>query len=39
MSKTTHIFAIGDVAVNRPEPDSIFELVKDQIQQADLAFA
>jgi poly-gamma-glutamate capsule biosynthesis protein CapA/YwtB (metallophosphatase superfamily) len=35
----TQIFAIGDVAVNRDQPDTIFELVKDRIQQADFAFA
>ncbi len=38
-SKTTRIFAIGDVAVNRDQPDTIFELVHEQIRQSDYAFA
>lgn len=39
MSKTTRIFAIGDVAVNREQPDTIFELVHEQIKAHDFAFA
>jgi NADH dehydrogenase FAD-containing subunit len=39
MSKRTKIFAIGDVAVNREQPDSIFELVHEKIKEADYAFA
>lgn len=39
MSSTTRIFAIGDVAVNREQPDTIFELVHEQIRQHDFAFA
>ena len=39
MSNKTRIFAIGDVAVNREQPDTIFELVRERIQQADFAFA
>lgn len=39
MSKLTKIFAIGDVAVNREQPDSIFELVHERIKEADFAFA
>ena len=38
-SKRTKIFAIGDVAVNRENPDSIFELVHEKISEADYAFA
>ncbi|MBN9427066.1 MAG: CapA family protein [Burkholderiales bacterium] len=37
-NSTTRIFAVGDIAVNRDEPDSIFELVSAQMKQADLAF-
>jgi poly-gamma-glutamate capsule biosynthesis protein CapA/YwtB (metallophosphatase superfamily) len=39
MNQKTSIFAIGDVAVNREQPDSIFELVNADIQKADFAFA
>lgn len=39
MSNTTRIFAIGDVAVNREQPDTIFELVQERINEADYAFA
>ena len=39
MKQKTSIFAIGDVAVNRDQPDSIFELVNAEIQKADFAFA
>jgi poly-gamma-glutamate synthesis protein (capsule biosynthesis protein) len=39
MNQKTSIFAIGDVAVNRDQPDSIFELVNADIQKADFAFA
>ena len=39
MSNATRIFAVGDVAVNRPQPDSIFELVHEKIAGADYAFA
>lgn len=39
MSQPTRIFAIGDVAVNREQPDTIFALVHDDIKQADFAFA
>ncbi|MGE4242717.1 CapA family protein [Ramlibacter sp.] len=39
MSQPTRIFAIGDVAVNREQPDTIFELVHEQIRKADFAFA
>jgi poly-gamma-glutamate synthesis protein (capsule biosynthesis protein) len=39
MNQKTSIFAIGDVAVNRDQPDSIFELVNTDIQKADFAFA
>lgn len=39
MNQKTSIFAIGDVAVNRDQPDSIFELVNAEIQKADFAFA
>ena len=39
MSSKTRIFAIGDVAVNRDQPDTIFELVHEQIRQSDYAFA
>jgi poly-gamma-glutamate capsule biosynthesis protein CapA/YwtB (metallophosphatase superfamily) len=39
MTKRTKIFAIGDVAVNREKPDSIFELVHEKIKEADYAFA
>lgn len=35
---TTHIVAVGDLAGNRPDPDSIFDLVRDEIKQADIAF-
>ena len=38
-SPTTRIFAIGDVAVNRDQPDTIFELVHEQIRQSHFAFA
>ena len=39
MNQKTSLFAIGDVAVNRDQPDSIFELVNTDIQKADFAFA
>ena len=39
MSEPTRVFAIGDVAVNRDQPDTIFELVHADIQKADFAFA
>ena len=39
MNQKTSIFAIGDIAVNRDQPDSIFELVNADIQKADFAFA
>ena len=39
MSQKTRIFAIGDVAVNRKQPDTIFELVHERIKEADYAFA
>lgn len=39
MTDPTRIFAIGDVAVNRDQPDTIFELVHERIQQHDYAFA
>ena len=39
MSSKTRIFAIGDVAVNREQPDTIFELVHERIKEADFAFA
>ena len=39
MTKATRIVAVGDVAVNRDEPDSIFELVHEEIRAADFAFA
>ncbi|MDP3139421.1 MAG: CapA family protein, partial [Burkholderiaceae bacterium] len=39
MSNKTQIFAIGDVAVNRDKPDTIFELVHEKIKEADFAFA
>ncbi len=39
MSSKTRIFAIGDVAVNREQPDTIFELVHERIKQADYGFA
>ena len=35
---TTRIVAVGDVAVNREQPDSIFDLVRDRIKAADFAF-
>ena len=38
MSKTTNIAAVGDLAGNREDPDSIFELVKGEIRKADIAF-
>jgi len=38
MNRTTNIVAVGDLAGNRPDPDSIFELVKDEIGKADIAF-
>ena len=38
MNKTTNIVAVGDLAGNRPDPDSIFDLVKAEIQAADFAF-
>lgn len=38
MTQKTRIVAVGDIAVNRPEPDSIFELVKTEIADADIAF-
>ena len=38
MSRKTNIVAVGDLAGNRAEPDSIFELVKDEIGRADVAF-
>ncbi len=38
MSKKTKIFAIGDIAVNRDQPDTIFELVHEKIKEADFAF-
>ena len=33
-NKKTKILAIGDVAVNREQPDSIFELVHEKIKEA-----
>ena len=38
MNTTTKIVAVGDLAGNRPEPDSIFQLVKAEIKKADFAF-
>jgi poly-gamma-glutamate synthesis protein (capsule biosynthesis protein) len=38
MTQDTRIVAVGDIAVNRPEPDSIFELVGPYVRQADFAF-
>jgi poly-gamma-glutamate capsule biosynthesis protein CapA/YwtB (metallophosphatase superfamily) len=38
MTQKTKIVAAGDIAVNRREPDSIFELVKSEIADADIAF-
>ena len=38
MNKTTNIAAVGDLAGNREDPDSIFELVKADIRKADIAF-
>ena len=38
MTQETRIVAVGDIAVNRPEPDSIFELVGPYVRQADFAF-
>lgn len=38
MSHRTSVFAVGDIAVNRDQPDTIFELVHERIKQADLAF-
>ena len=35
---TTNIVAVGDLAGNRPEPDSIFDLVRTEIKNADIAF-
>ncbi|MBI4190008.1 MAG: CapA family protein [Betaproteobacteria bacterium] len=34
----THIVAVGDICVNRTNPDSIFDLIRDEISHADLAF-
>ena len=38
MNQTTQIVAVGDLAGNRPEPDSIFDLVREEIGAADIAF-
>ena len=38
MNRTTNIVAVGDLAGNRPEPDSIFDLVRGEIGKADIAF-
>ncbi len=38
MTYTTNMVAVGDLAGNRPDPDSIFDLVKAQIKAADFAF-
>ena len=38
MSTRTNIVAAGDLAGNRPDPDSIFELVRGEIGGADIAF-
>lgn len=38
MKKQTNIVAAGDIAVNRKDPDSIFELIKPEISGADIAF-
>ena len=38
MNQQTNIVAVGDLAGNRSDPDSIFDLVKPEIQAADFAF-
>lgn len=38
MSKKTTIVAVGDLCVNRENPDSIFDLVRDEIKKGDFAF-
>lgn len=38
MSAKTNIVAVADLAGNREDPDSIFDLVKGEIQKADFAF-
>ena len=37
-SKRTLVVAVGDVCVDRAEPDSIFDLIRGEIKEADLAF-
>lgn len=38
MNKETRIVAVGDLCVNRSNPDSIFDLVRAEIKGADFAF-
>ena len=38
MSKEIKIVAVGDLCVNREDPDTIFDLVRDEIKKADFAF-
>ena len=38
MNRATKIIAVGDLAGNRPDPDSIFDLVRGEIGKADIAF-
>ncbi len=38
MNKDVKIVAVGDLCVNRDDPDSIFDLVRPEIKKADFAF-
>jgi poly-gamma-glutamate capsule biosynthesis protein CapA/YwtB (metallophosphatase superfamily) len=38
MTKEIHLYAVGDIAPNRENPDTIFEHVSTFIQEADIAF-
>jgi len=38
MGKETKVVVVGDLCVNRDDPDSIFDLVRDEIKKADFAF-
>ena len=32
------LYAVGDVAPSRREPDTLFDLVRDELRRADIAF-
>lgn len=38
MSKEVLLYAVGDVAPSRPDPDTLFDLVRPTLAQADVAF-